>query len=251
MPHQTLQDLQRYTGIQHMHRIGMAERMWRDRDRERHTISGSGGNRLPNPGPDRSVRHFPDPRFLCPACSFITPFHGDFQCGHHRLQLADVPGVGERNQPVSLLPGGRSSCPPGGFFGPLFQGRKLHKRIRRRERKIPPRQRQCFINARTGVPQCGQQHLAAQIRDVMEQGAHFRGQQVFGQFIMNHRHLAECQRCRIIDGNRKLSGIPGMVDRCRQVLHISVHSTGKRRAGFPQPGTFPDNGAGYRHASRR
>ena len=56
-----------------------------------------------------------------------------------------------------------------------------------------------------------QQHLAAQIRDVMEQGVHFRGQQVFGQFIMNHRHLAECQRCRIIDGNRKLSGIPGMV----------------------------------------
>ncbi len=41
--------------------------------------------------------------------------------------------------------------------------------------KIPPRQRQCFINARTGVPQYGQQHLAAQIRDVMEQGAHFRG----------------------------------------------------------------------------
>lgn len=111
MPHQTLQDLQRYTGIQHMHRIGMAERMWRDRDRERHTISGSGGNRFPNPGPDRSVRHFPDPRFLCPACSFITPFHGDFQCGHHRLQLADVPGVGKRNQPVSLLTGGHSSSP--------------------------------------------------------------------------------------------------------------------------------------------
>ncbi len=31
MPHQALQDLQRYTGIQHVHRIGMAERMWRDR----------------------------------------------------------------------------------------------------------------------------------------------------------------------------------------------------------------------------
>ncbi len=152
--------------------------MWRDRDRERHTISGSGGNRLPNPGPDRSVRHFPDPRFLCPACSFITPFHGDFQCGHHRLQLADVPGVGERNQPVSLLTGGHSSCRPGGFFCPLLQSGQLHKRIRRRKRKIPPRQRQCFINARTGVPQYGQQHLAAQIRDVMEQGAHFRGQQV-------------------------------------------------------------------------
>lgn len=34
MPHQTLQNLKRYTGIQHVHRIGMAERMWRDRDRE-------------------------------------------------------------------------------------------------------------------------------------------------------------------------------------------------------------------------
>ena len=77
MPHQALQDLQRYAGIQHMHRIGMAERMWRDRDRECHTISGSGGNRFPNPGPDRSVRHFPDPRFLCPACSFITLFYGE------------------------------------------------------------------------------------------------------------------------------------------------------------------------------
>ena len=31
MPHQALQDLQRHTGIQHVHRIGMAERMWRDR----------------------------------------------------------------------------------------------------------------------------------------------------------------------------------------------------------------------------
>ncbi len=47
MPHQALQDLQRYTGIQHVHRIGMAERMWCDRNRERHSVSSSGGNRLP------------------------------------------------------------------------------------------------------------------------------------------------------------------------------------------------------------
>ena len=119
MPHQALQDLQRYTSIQHVHRIGMAERMWRDRDRERHTIIGS--NRFPNLGPDRSVRHFPDPRFLCPACPFITPFHGDFRCCHHRLQLADVPGVEDRNQPVSVLPGWRSSCRPSCFFCPLLQ----------------------------------------------------------------------------------------------------------------------------------
>ncbi len=188
--------------------------MWCDRNRERHTVSSSGGNRLPNPGPDRSVRHFPDPRFLCPSCATVTPLHGYFQCCHHRLQLADVPGVRERNQPVSLLTGGHSPRRPGSFFGPLFQGRKLHKRIRRRKRKIPPRQRQCFINACSGVPQCGQQHLAVQIRDVMEQGTHFRSQQIFWQFIMDHRHLAKCQSCRIINGNRQRCRLPGRIH-CR------------------------------------
>ncbi len=95
MPHQDLQDLQWYTGIQHVHRIGMAESMWRDRDRERHTISG--GNRFPNSGPGRYVRHFPDPRFLSPACATVTLLHGDFQRCRHRLQLIDEPGVRERN----------------------------------------------------------------------------------------------------------------------------------------------------------
>ncbi len=89
MPHQALRN-QRYTGIQHVHRIGMAERMWRDRD-ERTSPSAAAAATASQSGPDRSVRHFPDPRFLCPACSFITPFRGDFQCGYHRLQLADVP----------------------------------------------------------------------------------------------------------------------------------------------------------------
>lgn len=119
MPHQALQDLQRYTGIQHVHRIGMAERMWRDRNRECHTISGSGGNRFPNPGPDRSVRHFPDPRFLCPACSFITPFHGDFQCGHHRLQLA-----------VELTDAGRTVAQP------LLQAEQEHLRAEQRAAEV-------------------------------------------------------------------------------------------------------------------
>ena len=183
MPHQALQNLQWYTGIQHVHRIGMAERMWRDRNRERHTISGSGGNRFPNPGPDRSVRHFPDPRFLCPACSFITPFQRNFQRCHHRLQLTDVPGVGERNQPVSLLSGRRSSCRPGGFFGPLLQSGQLHKRIRRRERKIPPRQRQCFINART---RCSTVWPAASCG--ADPGRNGAGRSLQGQAVRNWDH---------------------------------------------------------------
>lgn len=178
--------------------------MWRDRDRERHTISGNGDNRFPNPGPDRSVRHFPDPRFLCPAGSFITPFQRNFQCCDHRLQLADVPGVGERNQPVSLLGRLAFFLPSWRLFRSVVSGSQAAQTDTEARAKNPPRQRQCFINARIGVPQCGQQHLAAQIRDVMEQGTHFRSQQIFRQFIMNHRHLAKCQSCRIINDNRKL-----------------------------------------------
>ncbi len=97
------------------------------------------------------------------------------------LQLADVPGVGgKRNQPVSLLTGGHSSCRPGGFFCPLLQSGPAAQTDTEAQAKIPPRQRRCFINARTGVPQCGQRRLAAQIRHVVEQGAHFRASRYFG-----------------------------------------------------------------------
>ncbi len=133
MPHQALQDLLWNTGIQHMHRIGVAECMWCDKNRERHTVSSSGGNRFPNPGPDCSVRHFPDPHFLCSPGATVTPLHGDFQCCHHRLQLAEVPGIRDAGPVVNSLTGG-DFCRSGCLFGPLFQGRKLHKRIRRRER---------------------------------------------------------------------------------------------------------------------
>ena len=37
---------------------------------------------------------------------------------------------------------------------------------------------------------------------------------LFRQFIMNHRHLAECQSCRIINGNRKLCRLSGRIH-CR------------------------------------
>lgn len=110
MPHQALQDLQWNTGIQHMHRIGVAECMWCDKNRERHTVSSSGGNRFPNPGPDCSVRHFPDPHFLCSAGATVTPLHGDFQCCHHRLQLAEVPGIRDAE------PAGESAYRPAIFL---------------------------------------------------------------------------------------------------------------------------------------
>ena len=41
VPHQALQHLQRNTSIQHMHRVGMAESMWGNRNRERHAVAAA------------------------------------------------------------------------------------------------------------------------------------------------------------------------------------------------------------------
>ena len=163
----------------------------RDRDRERHTVSGSGGNRLPN----RS-------RPFCPSlpqirafsvCLFVLflPFHGDFQCGHHRLQLADEPRASESgNQPVSLLTGGHSSCRPAAFSVRCFRVASCTNGYGGASEKSPC-QRQRFVNSRARVPERRQQHLAVKIRHVVEQGADFRRQQVFQEFVLNESHLAE------------------------------------------------------------
>jgi hypothetical protein len=82
-----------------------------------------------------------------------------------------------------------------------------------------PGQRQRLVDTRAGVPEGCQQHLAVKIRHVMEQGADFRRQQVFRQFILHERHLAQGEGGRVIDGHREqCSG------RCRrsnwnQVIH--------------------------------
>ncbi len=128
----------------------------------------------PNPGPDRSVRHFPDPRFLCPACSFITPFHGDFQCCHHRLQLADVPGVGERDQPVSLLTGWHSSCRPARLFSVrCFRVASCTNGYGGVSEKSPPRVSASASLIRAPVfHRVASSILRRKIRDIMKQGTH-------------------------------------------------------------------------------
>ncbi len=133
---------------------------------------------------------------------------------------------------MSLLTGGILPAVPAAFRS-VVSGSQAAQRIRGVSEKSPASASASLMRAPVfhSVPaaSCG--------ADPGRNGAgrSLQGQQVFGQFIMNHRHLAECQRCRIIDGNRKLSGIPGMVDRCRQVLHISVHSTGNIGQVFHNP----------------
>lgn len=90
MSHQTLQHLQRNTVVQHMHRIAVAERVRGHRYRECHAVGRCGFNRFIQLGPDGPVGNFPDARFLRSASTFIPALEGNFQRGHHHLQLADV-----------------------------------------------------------------------------------------------------------------------------------------------------------------
>ena len=55
VPHQALQHLQRNTSIQHMHRVGMAESMWGNRNRERHAVGRSGLYSFIQPGANCAV----------------------------------------------------------------------------------------------------------------------------------------------------------------------------------------------------
>ena len=90
----------------------------------------------------------------------------------------------------------------GGFFGPLFERGQLHERVGRCQGKITPGQRQRLVNARAGIPEGCQQHLAVEIGYIVEQGTYFRRQQVFRQFVLNERHLTQGQRRWIVDRNR-------------------------------------------------
>ncbi len=138
--------------------IGMVERMWRDRDRERHTISGAAATA--SPIQVLTVLSVTSQTALSLSCLFVyytVPW--GFSVCHHRLQLADVPGVGERNQPVVCWPAGILPAVQAAF-SVRCSGWQATQTDMVVPVKNPPASRQCFINARTGVPQCGQQHLA-------------------------------------------------------------------------------------------
>ncbi len=135
--------------------------MWRDRDRERHTISGSGGTASPIQvltvlSVTSQIRAF----LSCLFVYYAVPW--GFSVWPPCLQLADVPGVGERNQPVSLLPAGILPAVLAAFSVRCFRVAAAQTDTEA-QAKNPPASAPVLINARTGVPQCGQQHLAAQI----------------------------------------------------------------------------------------
>lgn len=210
VPHQTLQHLQRNSRVQHVHGVGVAERVRNDRYGERHTVGSCRFHGFAQQGADRPVGDLPDACLLCLAGSLIAALQWNFQGGNHHLQLADVLMIGKRNQPVWLAASRRTTGRSGRFLRALHEGGQLHKRVGRLKGEIPPCQPQRLINTRPGIPQGCQQHLAVQIGHVVEQGAHFRGQQVFRQFVLDQGHLAKGLRSRVINSDRKLT---------RRVMH--------------------------------
>ena len=169
---------------------------------ERHPVGRCGFNCFAEPGANRPVGDLPDACLLDSAASLITSFKRNFQRGHHHLQLTDIVRIRKRYQPVSLTADGRTASRSGGFFCPLFECGQLHERVGRCHGKITPGQGQCFVNTGAGVPQGSKKHLAVKVGHIVEQGTHFRGQQVFRQFVLNQSHLTQGQRRRIVDRNR-------------------------------------------------
>ncbi len=179
MPHQALQDLQRYTGIQHVHRIGMAERMWCDRTE--------------NVTPSAAAAATASPIQVLTVLSVTSQIRAFSVLPVRRLRrsmgIFSVATIvcswltyqESRAEPAGESADRRAFFPPSWrLFRSVVSGSQAAQTDTEARAKNPPRQRQCFINARTGVPQCGQQHLAAQIRDVMEQGTHFGASRYFG-----------------------------------------------------------------------
>ena len=165
-PTQDLQDLQWYTSMQHVHRIGMAE-VCGVTGTENVTPSAAAAATASQSSSLTVLSSTPEIRaFSVLPVRLLRRSVGISSAATHHLQLADVPGVEERNQPVSSAAQLALFLPSWLLF--LSAASELptaQTDTRRRKRKNPPRQRQCFINARSGIPlQCGQRHLTAQIR---------------------------------------------------------------------------------------
>ena len=73
---------------------------------------------------------------------------------------------------------GRRSGAVGGLFLALFQRGQLHKRVELLQQKITAGESQHFIDTRACVPNTRKQRFTLKIRNVVEQGADFGGQQV-------------------------------------------------------------------------
>lgn len=123
--HQDLQHLQRNSRIQHVHGVGVAERVRSDRYGKHHTVGGCRFHGFAQPGADRPIGDLPDACLLRFAGSLIPALQRDLQGGHHHLQLADIVRIGKRYQPVRLASGRSAAGRSGGFFGPLFERGQL------------------------------------------------------------------------------------------------------------------------------
>lgn len=101
MAHQALQNLQWYAGVQHMHRVGVTERMGVT-GTENVTPSAAAASTASLSGAHGTVCDLPDTCLLHSAGALVSSFQRNFQGGHHHLQLADIVVIGKGNQTMDL-----------------------------------------------------------------------------------------------------------------------------------------------------
>jgi len=98
--------------------------------------------------------------------------------------------------------GRQASCAALRLCLALLERGQLHKRVLLAQQKVSPGERQRLADARAGISQRGEQHLAAQVWHEVEQGADLRRQQVLRKVVD--------QRGRVVNGHRQVCGRCGV-----------------------------------------
>lgn len=83
--------------------------------------------------------------------------------GEYHLKLVNALRAGHLHLAVGHHAGRQASCAEIRLYLALLERGQLHKRVRLAQQKVSPGERQRLDDARAGVPQRGEQHLAAQI----------------------------------------------------------------------------------------
>lgn len=175
MPDQGLDHLQRLPVIEHVHDVGMPERVGRHRDRQVHAVSGGPADRRLQPVPHGFIGH--GPQRLAP----LWP-----RGGHPALHLVDVTAIGQGHQAHGIF--GWPSPPASDLLR-----EDPHKRPRAVQHERLRRQAAGLADARAGVPQRAEQEVVPAVRHVVEQGAHLRRQQVERRHAVCRGHSPERQ----------------------------------------------------------
>ena len=142
-----------------MHRVGMAESMWGNRNRERHAVGRSSLYSFIQRGANFVRSVIPQMRaFSISSGSFVSALIGIFSVATIICSWLTYLLYRTEERAMHLTASRDTAC-RSGLFGPLFERGQLYERIWRRQRKISPGASASFIRApvfhRVALTFCG------------------------------------------------------------------------------------------------